>query len=125
MIEVITVPPLSSFFETTLDGDAVRIDLSYSKSTGRYIMDVENKRLGRKSLGLPLNVGVDMLGASGRLGLQALVLVSSPTPRLEASFDNFENGMQLVYMDIKTYNDIVLDGGFSRQQWIEETPNGI
>jgi len=125
MIELITIPSGSSFFETTLGGNAVRIDIYYSKSTGRYLMDVENKRLNRVSYGITLNVGVDLLGASGRLGLQSLVLVSFPSPRLEASLDNFPQNMQLVYMDLDTYNEFVLEGGFSRQQWIEPTPNGI
>ncbi len=125
MIEFISIPSGSSFFETVLDGDAIRIDLYYSRSEDRYKMDVENKRLKRVAVGLAVNVGVDLLALAGRLGLQALVLVSMPQPRLEGSLSNFASSLQLAYMDLQTYNEIVLQGGFSRDQWIEQTPNGI
>jgi len=125
MIHIITIPENSSFFETSLGGETVRIDLYYSKTSDRYLMDIENKRMKRKSVGLPVNVGVDLLESSGHLGLEALMLVSMPQPLLEGSLSNYSEGLKLVYMDLATYSELVLQGGTSRQQWVEQTPNGI
>jgi len=125
MIQIINIPENSSFFETSLDGESVRIDLYYSKTADRYLMDVENRRMKRKVTGLILNTGTDMLSCAGRLGLQVLMLVSLPQPSLEGSIQNFKSGLKLVYMDLATYSDFALHGGETRQQWIEQTPNDI
>lgn len=126
MIEKINIPVGSSFFETNLDGESIIISMYYSKISDRYIMDIENKRLNRKTTGIQMNVGVDLLNQSGRIGLQALVLASAPKPEFEASLINFEENLKLLYMDLITYDNMVLgNGGTSRRQWIEQTPNAF
>ena len=126
MMQIIRIPDGSSFFEVSLGGEVSKIDMYYSKSQDRYIMDIENKRTGDKAEGLPVNVGVDILSSAGRVGLEVLMAVSAPQPLLEASLENIENGgIILVYMDIQTYEDTVLHGGQFRQKWLVNTPNGI
>lgn len=123
MILFFKLNKLSNYFETDVDGSRIKITYYYSQVADRWIMDVENKRLDRKIEGVVMNVGVDLLATAGFLGLQALVLISFPEPRKEASFENFSESVRFAYMDLETYNDILLDGEVSRVQWIIPTPN--
>ena len=124
MIEIIAIPEGSSFFELTLDGQSIKIDIYYSKSKDRFLMDIENRNLKRKSIGIVINTGLDLLSAAGRIGLQALVLLSTPKAGFEAGIENFDLGnLQLIYMDLETYDEIILLGGSSRKQWIEQSIN--
>lgn len=126
MIQIIEIPDNSSFFETSLGGETVRFDLYYSKTLDRYLMDVENKRLARKAVGLAVNTGVDLLTLAGHLGLEALMLISMPQPLLDGTLINVSSkATKLVYMDLQTYSEIVLQGGITRQKWDEITPNGL
>lgn len=120
MIEIIEIPKETSFLETVLDGFLIRFDFYYVKRIDRFVMDIENKTNGEKAFGITMNTGIDLLTASGRLGLQVLALVSIPKPNLEGGLLNFATDTKLVYMDLNTYDNAALKGGVSRMQWPSE-----
>ncbi len=114
MTHIIQILPMSSvvqFFDTQLEAYQVRIWQSWNRSLGRWMLDIENQTLGMKSYGIVMNQGTDMLNQSGRLDLQALVLTNmSRIVGLEAEADTLGDALQLVYMDLDTYNEFILQG---------------
>ena len=127
MMVFVTVHTGATFYEVNLDGQPLKMKVYYCLDQDRYLMDLENTRMGKFAKGVVLNVGLDMLAPFGRLGLQCLVPVSFPAPRLEASSENFETRIRLVYMDITTYDDIIYGSDLvspSKIQWKEVTPSG-
>lgn len=110
---VLVLPTLSRvrFYDTELEGYQVTFWQSFNRSLNRWMLDVENKTLGKKVYGIVMNQGVDLLNASGHLDLQALVLTNvTGFNGLEADAENLGTELVLVYMDLQTYHDSLLDG---------------
>jgi len=109
MITYINVSKRSTDYEVGLDGFSVELNIYYSKFADRWLMDVENRSNQQKVKGIVMNVGIDLLSTAGRLGLQVLILISLPKPGIEASFENFGEGVQLAHMTLEEYDAYVLD----------------
>lgn len=111
IIQILPTTSVVQFFDTQLETYNVRIWQSWNRSLGRWMLDIENQTLGMKSYGIVMNQGTDMLNQSGRLDLQALVLTNmSRIVGLEADADTLGDALVLVYMDLDTYNEFILQG---------------
>lgn len=109
MITYINVSKRSTIYEIGLEGFSIELNIYYSKSSDRWLLNVINRSNQQRVSGIVMNVGIDMLAIAGRLGLQSLILISLPKTGLEADFENFGEGVVLAYMTIEEYDAYVLD----------------
>jgi len=109
-MKIISLFKSASSQRVQLDGKSIVFTLYYSSEFDRWLADIENEDSGEKVFSIVLNEGEDVLTASGRIGLEALVPVSVPERGFEADFENFLNKVIMVYMTIDEYNLARYDG---------------
>jgi len=116
-IQTIPLNSRVNFFETPIEGYQIKIFKWFDLTLSRWEMNIENLTLNQSLYGVVMNQGVDLLVAAGHLDLQAMVLVNlTPQIGLEASSTNLGTELILFYMDLETYDEIVLQGAlFSRE----------
>ena len=121
MAKIIEVSNLTSTYNLQLDGEDLTMRLYYSRTADRWVMDLTNNRVEESVKGVVINTGTDLLSGAGRLGLQALVALSFPNQKNEASIDNFSTNVKMVYLTLEEYNDFRFGGiGHIRTQWITD-----
>ena len=106
MMQFISIRKLPTFYNVTLDGNSLTMNFYYNKTLDRYFVDISNLKNGQLLTGAALNVNANVIESAGRLGLQSLVPVSLPKSGLEATHENWGDGVRLVYMDNETWRNI-------------------